>query len=181
MSPKPNRIVATPARASAPAVVDYYLAETPEVPNNPLLPLLVYRRVFRALDLARRFEETFDRHGWPPAWRYGIFPYPHYHSTAHEVIGVYCGNARVRFGHTGGIDLTLEAGDAVVLPAGTGHQALEASPDFHAVGAYPLGQTPDLVRAERDKAAAAIPRIDAVPLPRTDPVFGGCGPLHELW
>jgi uncharacterized protein YjlB len=162
-------------------VEDFYLSGTPEIPNNLLLPLVVYRQAVSADDLAAEFEKLFASHQWEPAWRYGIYPYAHYHSTAHEVIGVYRGHARVLFGHTDGVTLELEAGDAVAIPAGTGHQCLEASPDFHAVGAYPVGQEPDLLRANAKEALAARARIDAVPLPDADPVAGPDGPLTELW
>jgi uncharacterized protein YjlB len=162
-------------------VEDYYLSGTPEVPNNLLLPLLVYRQAVAATDLAAEFERIFASHDWPPAWRYGIYPYAHYHSTAHEVIGVYRGRSRVLFGHTGGVTLELQPGDAVAIPAGTGHQCLESTPDFHAVGAYPAGQEPDLLRANAAEALQARARIDRVPLPERDPLFGTEGPLTELW
>ena len=60
------------------------------VPNNDRLPVLIYHR---ALDLfaddpAAHFERTFLRNGWPPQWRNGIYSFHHYHSTAHEVLGI---------------------------------------------------------------------------------------------
>lgn len=161
---------------------DFYLGETPEVPNNPLLPLIVYREaVGGSSDLAAELEKIFASNGWVPAWRYGIHPFPHYHSTAHEVIGVYRGRATVRFGHTSEVEIELRPGDVVVLPAGTGHECLSATPDFHAVGAYPEGQEPDLIRADSSHAAEAAEQIDRVPLPAADPVFGERGPLTDLW
>jgi uncharacterized protein YjlB len=171
----------TPATPRPMHVEDFYFSGTPEIPNNLLLPLVVYRQAVSGGDLAAEFEKIFARNHWPPAWRYGIYPFAHYHSTAHEAIGVYRGRARVHFGHTAGITLDLQAGDAVVIPAGTGHQCLEASPDFHAVGAYPEGQTPDLLRADAREAPAARERIDQVPLPDCDPIAGRNGPLAHLW
>lgn len=162
-------------------VEDYYLSGTPEIPNNLLLPLVVYRDALQAEDLASEVERIFASNGWPPAWRYGIYPFAHYHSTAHEVIGAYRGSAHVLFGHTGGVVLELKAGDVVTIPAGTGHQCLESSPDFHAVGAYPAGQEPDMIRANSSDIKEARERIDQVPLPETDPIFGADGPLTELW
>lgn len=162
-------------------VEDYYMSGTPEIPNNFLLPLVVYRKAASAKDLASEFEKIFSSNGWEPAWRYGIYPFAHYHSTAHEVIGVYRGHASVLFGHTDGITLKLAAGDVVVIPAGTGHQCLESSADFHAVGAYPAGQEPDMMRADAGAIADARVRIDEVPMPETDPVLGSDGPLRELW
>lgn len=163
-------------------IEDYYLSETAEIPNNILLPLLVYRKALHSDgDLASEFERVFASNGWEPAWRYGIYTYAHYHSNAHEVIGVYRGSATVLFGHTGGIKIELRAGDVVILPAGTGHQCLESSPDFHAVGAYPAGQEPDLLKPDAKLAIQMADRIDDVPLPSADPVFGERGPLTELW
>ena len=162
---------------------DYLLADTREVPNNWRLPLLIYRKVLAvpAQKLAVKFESLFSRHGWLPAWRYGIYNFVHYHSTAHEVIGVFQGRAKVRFGHTKGLETWLEAGDVVVIPAGVSHQCLEHSDDFQGVGAYPKGQEPDMMKGLSQERPAADQRIEKVPLPNSDPVMGKNGPLMRLW
>ncbi len=163
-------------------IEDFLLADAGEIPNNPLLPLLIYRRaVNRGDKLAEKFEEIFSANGWRPAWRYVIYDYDHYHSTAHEVIGVFQGKARVRFGSTEGVETWVSAGDVVVIPAGVGHMALEQSSDFQAVGAYPVGQEPDIIHANIAARAAAQNRIDKVPLPERDPVYGLGGPIEDLW
>ncbi len=145
------------------------------VPNNARLPVILYRN---ALDgegsaLAEAFELLFAKHGWPPDWRDGIFDYHHYHSTAHEALGVFAGQATLELGGPGGKRVAVSAGDAVMLPAGTGHRAIEASDDFQVVGAYPEGQAWDICRAAPDDAARA--RMEALPDPRRDPVTGGTG------
>lgn len=153
------------------------------IPNNPTLPLVVYKRAIdlRGGDPASIIEALFTRHAWPAAWRWGVYDFPHYHSTAHEVLGVYRGSASVRFGHTTGATLVLEPGDAVVIPAGVGHQNLGSSRDFHVVGAYPDGQKPDLLRGAAGERPAADEAIASVPLPADDPVFGRIGPLFKHW
>lgn len=168
---------------AANTVEDYFIDETAEVPNNFLLPLIIYRGAVKDTPghLAARFETIFAGNGWKPAWRYHIYDYAHYHSTAHEVIGIYRGRAKVLFGHTGGIETWLEPGDVVVIPAGVGHQCLESTSDFHAVGAYPEGQEPDIIRSDASQKAEAWRRIEEVPLPDSDPVHGPAGPLVDLW
>lgn len=154
------------------------------VPNNPTLPLVIFPG---AIDLAGtpdpedRIERLIARNGWRDSWRNGIYPYVHYHSSIHEFLAVARGRAKVRFGGNGGEEITLRAGDAAILPAGTGHQGLWTSADFVLIGAYPRGGKLDLCRgsrAEHDKALAAIPNV---PLPETDPVFGADGPLLQIW
>src|SRR5690606_9315115 len=116
-----------------------------KIPNNPRLPLLIYRGTLPPgqgpeADPAAAFESVFARNGWHGAWRDGIYPYHHYHSTAHEVLGVASGEAQVRLGGRNGMTLTIRAGDVVIIPAGVGHCNLGATPDFLVVGAYPEGQ-----------------------------------------
>jgi uncharacterized protein YjlB len=161
----------------------YSFADDGAIPNNPALPLLVYPG---ALDLsgddpAATCEAVFAANGWGECWRDGIYPFPHYHSTAHEVLGICCGEARVRFGGSTGIVLTVRAGDVVVLPAGVGHQNLGASPDLLVVGAYPRGQRFDLCRGRPEERPQAPENIEHVPLPAADPVYGADGPLVEHW
>ncbi len=156
-------------------VETFMLAKHGWVPNNARLPVVLYRN---ALDgegsaLAEAFEILFAKHGWPPDWRDGIFDYHHYHSTAHEVLGVFAGQATLELGGSGGKRIAVTAGDAVMLPTGTGHRAIEASEDFQVVGAYPEGQAWDICRAAPDDAARA--RMEALPDPRRDPVTGETG------
>lgn len=158
-------------------------AEAGSVPNNPHLPVLVYEgAVETSGDLAAKMEQVFEKNAWPPQWRDGIYDYHHYHSTAHEALGIARGEAIVMLGGEGGEEVPLYAGDVVVLPAGTGHKRLRASRDFLVVGAYPAGQDWDIIRAdEPEKKAAAVRRIAQVPLPLKDPLEGERGPLTHLW
>jgi uncharacterized protein YjlB len=142
------------------------------VPNSRL-PLLLYRNALGAdpeADLADGFEALFARHGWGGSWRNGIYCFHHFHSTAHEVLGIARGKVRVLLGGPGGSTVELRAGDAVVIPAGVGHCNEGARADLLVIGAYPAGQRADL---QRGADAGARDRIGKVPLPARDPVTGG--------
>jgi uncharacterized protein YjlB len=114
-------------------------------------------------------------------WRNGIYSYVHYHSMIHEGMGVARGRARVRFGGNRGREIEISQGDVAVLPAGTGHQCLWASPDLMVIGAYPKAGRYDLCRGSKREHANALETIPQVPLPESDPVFGKQGPLMRLW
>ena len=159
-------------------VETYRFADDGVVPNNPVLPLVVYRGALaEGGDRAAACERLFAQHSWPDAWRNGIYGHHHYHSTAHEVLGIAAGNARVRLGGENGQTVELRAGDVVVIPAGVAHKRESASADLLVIGAYPRGQSPDLCRAEAAAHDRAVPRIAAVPLPAADPVTGRADPL----
>ena len=165
-----------------PTVETYRFADDGIVPNNPALPLVVYRGALAAGgNRAAACERLFAQHGWPDAWRNGIYPHHHYHSTAHEVLGIAAGSARVRLGGEGGQTVELRAGDVVVIPAGIAHKREWASSDLLVIGAYPKGQRPDLCRAEAARHDRALAHIAAVPLPVVDPVTSRAEPLLECW
>lgn len=165
-----------------PEVHTHLFEDDGRIPNNPGLPLLVYSRALATTgDLPSICEELFRQNGWGGAWRDGVFPYHHYHSTAHEVLGVVRGTARIAFGGEAGTVTEVEAGDVVVIPAGVGHCNLGSSGDFLVVGAYPAGQSWDLRTGEPGERPGVLGNIRKVPLPEADPVFGEAGPLLEHW
>ncbi len=152
-----------------------------DVPNSPL-PVLLYRAAFPSADgRAARIERAFDEHGWRGLWRNGIFAYHHFHDNAHEVLGIAQGHAVVQLGGAAGPVVTLQAGDAVVLPAGTGHKRLAASPDLLVIGGYPPGQERPSLLEGGDSTPDVAARCAAVPLPASDPVEGAGGALMRLW
>lgn len=159
-----------------------FFKEDPSIPNSRL-PVLVYRGIsFESADTAAEFERLFADNQWPSQWRDGIFDYHHYHSTAHEVLGVAMGAARVKLGGEAGQEVNVGPGDILVLPAGTGHCCVERSDDFLVVGAYPANQSAYDVRcADPDALAASKRRISQVPLPLADPLSGPGGALSRLW
>ncbi|HEX3861988.1 MAG TPA: cupin domain-containing protein [Stellaceae bacterium] len=164
-----------------PAVETYRFADDGIVPNNAL-PLVVYRGALPETgDRAAACEAMFDAHGWPDAWRNGIYAHHHYHSTAHEVLGIARGHARVRLGGEHGQSVELHAGDVVVIPAGVAHKREAASGDLLVIGSYPRGQYPDICRAEAGRHDRAVASVADVPLPAADPVTGEAEPLLACW
>jgi uncharacterized protein YjlB len=166
------------------APITHTFGDDGRIPNNPTLPFILYRG---GIDLTgtpnpeQLIEKTFGANGWGDMWRNGIYPYAHYHSMIHEVMGVARGRAKVRFGGQDGREIEIVPGDVVILPAGTGHQCLNHSPDLLVIGAYPPSGKYDLCRGSKSEHAKALASIPKVPAPATDPVFGAKGPLLALW
>jgi uncharacterized protein YjlB len=153
----------------------YFFEDDGGIPNSPL-PVLIYH------DVQDPEEELFVRNGWLGAWRDGIFSFHHFHSTAHEVLGIVAGSASVVLGGpTHGQRFEVGAGDVLVLPAGTGHCNAGSSGDLLVIGAYPDGMRWDLRRGDPAEHGEVVANIRAVPLPRADPVGGPEGALTRLW
>jgi len=144
------------------------------IPNNPTLELLLYRELFteRGTSAAEAVEKIIASNGWNPSWRWGIFSYHHYHSTAHELLICYQGSATVKFGGAKGKAAELAAGDAVLIPAGVGHKLIESSGGFAVVGAYPEGQVHDMRTGKPAERPLVIENIAAVAPPKKDPFSG---------
>src|SRR5919198_5841596 len=160
-------------------VETYTFKDAGRIPNSRL-PVLLYHWV----DAARETGECgklFARNGWLGAWVDGIYSFHHFHSTAHEVLGIVAGSAAVVLGGPSGRRFQVGPGDVLVLPAGTGHCNAGSSDDLLVVGAYPNGMRWDLRRGDPGERAEVIANIEAVPLPDADPVHGPRGPLTETW
>ncbi len=158
------------------------IADDGTFPNSKLALLLYHGAVVTTgPDPARIFEQLFAANNWLASWRNGIYPYHHYHSTSHEVLGIYSGSARVQLGGEQGVVCELRADDVVVVPAGVAHKKLSASDDFGVVGAYPEGRDWDMNYGKPGERPRTDRNIAQVPLPRTDPVYGPQGPLVQRW
>ena len=167
---------------AAPKVSSHLLAENGSFPNNGRLPLLIIKGVFEKNRVSpESFEQLFTSNLWPAAWRNGIYSFHHYHSMAHEVLGVYRGWVEACFGGPDGLILRAEAGDVIIIPAGVSHCNNGQSSDFRVVGAYPQGQNWDMKYGKDGERPAVDQVISTVPIPAADPVAGKDGPLKTLW
>ena len=152
-------------------------------PNNPELPVLLYKNVFdfNENDPASTIEKILRENNWGGSWRNGIYSFHHYHSTAHEALGVYGGWADVQLGGPESDIVRIEKGDLVILPVGTSHKKIDSGDGFAVVGAYPDGQTWDMNYGKPEELEKARANILKVKLPSKDPVFGVNGKMFEYW
>jgi len=166
---------------SAPLAISF--EDDGRTPNN-VFPLIVYRQVMEfdnRFDPAAQFEVIFSSNGWKQSWRNGMYSFIHFHTQAHEVLGVARGRLLVQFGGSRGDQFELTPGDVVIIPAGVGHKRLSASSDILIVGAYAHGGQYDERRPGEISNRKTRDRIARVPLPEYDPLFGKDGQLLELW
>lgn len=164
-------------------IIVLQLDENGNFPNNPQLPVLLYKNVFEfgKSHPAELIEKTFSENNWGGSWRNGIYNFQHYHSTAHEALGVYGGWAEVQLGGDGSKIVRIEKGDVVVLPVGTAHKRINSGDGFAVVGAYPDGQNWDMNYGKSDEVTTAKLKIAKVALPSADPVFGEKGSMFKYW
>ncbi len=156
--------------------VDYF-------PNNDQLPVIIYKDVFNFEKgkEASIIENVFKENGWQNSWRNSIYNYHHYHSKAHEVIGIYNGEADIQLGGPNGKELSVKKGDVIILPAGVSHKCLVCSREFACIGAYPPGQNYDMNYGKEEEIEKSKENIHNLPLPETDPVYGNEGELIKNW
>ena len=159
-----------------------FLEEDEQIPNSKY-PLLLYKNIFtqEGEECADLLEVLFAANNWTNSWRWGVYPYHHYHSNTHEVLGVYKGSAEILFGGEYGEKVIVQTGDVVVIPAGVGHKCLAQEGGFTVVGAYPDGRSPDMNKGEIGERPGVDEIIAKVQVPVSDPVFGQNKGLVLIW
>jgi uncharacterized protein YjlB len=165
-----------------PSITSFVFQDDGTYPNNRL-PLVLFKQINSGtptIDPAI-IETLFHGNNWVNSWRNGLYPFHHYHSTAHEVLGVYSGWVKAQLGGPSGRIFIIEAGDVAIVPAGVAHKNVDQSHDFKVLGAYPAGQIPDMKYGKRGERPGADENIKSVRLPANDPVYGKTGPLMQQW
>ncbi|PBQ33636.1 cupin [Sphingobacteriaceae bacterium] len=150
---------------------------------NSHLPVLIYKDV---LDFPLFFDAVyithlFEKNNWTNSWKAGIFTYHHYHSNAHEVIGVYKGKTELMLGGENGLKVMLEKGDVIIIPAGVAHKNLGDENAVACVGAYADGATYDICTGKKGERPLADTNLLTLALPDRDPVLGLKGGVEKYW
>lgn len=139
------------------------------VPNNQTLPVLVYAEVFSGAEVTQNLERLFAENGWSGLWRNGVFDYQHYHTGAHEVLGIGCGSGKCRCALAIAWCClrvrVIKTLDRRQISSSLGH----IPPDRHA----------DIQRAK--PSSEQLDTIADVGLPSSDPVQGPSGLLTTAW
>jgi uncharacterized protein YjlB len=150
------------------------------VPNSRL-PLVFWKGRVRSDIGGDRACADYVQNGWQGTWIYSVFPYWHFHTHGHEALTCVAGSARIGLGGEDGIIADVSAGDVAIIPAGVGHKRIESSPDFLMAGAYPPGQSGNIVRPGDLDDARIAREIAAVALPQTDPISGKADGVVTTW
>ena len=156
---------------NVPTVESCFFTPDGRTPNN-ILPVVIYRQVATAADLAQQLWAMFQRNGWTNNWQDIILDRDHYHTTTHEVLGISRGEVTLHLGGAGGQRVVVRAGDVLIIPAGVGHFSRSGSADYEVIGGYPDGRAWDMVYNEPGRYEAAQRTISQLPLPSTHPLSG---------
>ena len=159
----------------------FYFKDDGKIPNNKL-PLLLYRNTIPEGQEHpdKWYLQQFAGQNWKNAWTNGIYTFHHYHSTSHEVLGIFSGSALLHLGGEHGEKVEVVKGDIIVIPAGVGHKNIKSS-NLGVVGAYPEGRDWDLLRGEARERPQADLNIKDLPIPKTDPLLGAKAGLITIW
>jgi len=123
--------------------VFYINRSTPHVPNSRL-PVLIYRQSLPVNPTAETVREKIETNEWIQGGVFKHFGAHHFHSVTHECYAVFKGSSKLLLGRgpldiskEDDVEITLTAGDAIVLPAGVAHCSIYSEVDYEYVGLYP--------------------------------------------
>ncbi|KAI0205659.1 RmlC-like cupin domain-containing protein [Astrocystis sublimbata] len=165
-------------------VLRYQIPAYKLIPNTSIQhkPLLIYKNAFPNPTASGIERALCDAGAVTPQWRYTMYGTSHFHSTAHEVLGVAAGKATICFGHEDNpekVVCELDKGDLAVVPAGVAHRLMEVRErGFEMVGAYPEGCAWDMCYGApgEEGRVGGIARLKWFV---RDPIYGGEGPVLD--
>ncbi|MCJ1464962.1 hypothetical protein MMC07_003577 [Pseudocyphellaria aurata] len=155
------------------------------IPNTSIQrkPLLIYHSAFQPGTSASTIEAHLSQVGVvDPQWRYTMYSTSHFHSTAHEVLCIASGKAKLCFGGDDNpqrVETVVGEGDPIVVPAGVAHRLeKDLTGTFNMVGSYPRGKSWDMCygkegEEEKTKGIASLGWFER------DPIYGDNGPTLE--
>ena len=153
------------------------------VPNTSIQkkPFLIYHSAFHSSVSTSTIERHLSAVGVvTPQWRYTMYSQSHFHSTAHEVLCVASGKARLCFGgkeNPERVEAVLEKGDVMIVPVGVAHCLLDDLGGFNMVGSYPIGKSWDMCYGrEGEGEEEKVKGIGSLGWFEKDPIFGDEGP-----
>ena len=160
----------------------YHCPPTEQFPNSPL-PVLLYKDALtpRTLFRGAQVRRILVRNGWTNAVVGGIDTQMHYHSNNHVVIAILRGWTDVVVGGYRGHRLSVYNGDVLIIPAGVAYKNLGRQSDIRGITAWSGGVKGDVCVGLPGERPAADFRINSVPKPNLDPLFGSPGPLLPVW
>lgn len=163
-------------------VEQFFLSDDGTFPNSEF-PVLHYKNVLALPILfpAAFVKRLFKKNKWSNSWVYGVFEYHHYHSISHEVLACIKGSSALLIGGPRGVEIKINKGDVLVIPAGVAHKNLGKENQLTCVGAYAGGADYDINYGQPGERPQADKNIRGVPLPALDPVFGNKAGIKKFW
>ena len=160
----------------------YFLIDNGIFPNN-ILPVLYYSNALQLPPLfsSRHVKILFEKNNWTNSWRNGIYTYHHYHSVTHEAMAIIRGKTAIQLGGDDGIELTIQKGDVLVIPAGVAHKNLGNEKDAIAIGGYPGGRDYDINYGKSGERPGTDNNVIKLPVPSTDPLLGKANGVPKIW
>lgn len=167
---------------SAPIITKWIIKKNKNFPNNPYLPLIIYKQALMLNTASvHDVKALLKQNGWKKIWVDGMYDYDHYHSNTHEALIIFSGQCLVQIGGPKGKKIWITTGDVIFFPAGVSHKKIEASTDFKSIGCYPFAIDYDMNFGKEKEHPKVDENIQYVKLPLSDPIFGKNGPLLNYW
>jgi len=167
-------------------VSSFQIPEFGRLPNTSIQkkPLLIYHRAFPQNASASSIEAHLSNIGVvSPQWRYTMFKQSHFHSTAHEVLCVAHGKAKLCFGGEDNpkrVEPIVKKGDVMIVPGGVAHRLLDdIDGGFEMVGSYEIGKSWDMCHGNEGEEEK-VKGIEQLGWFERDPIYGDQGPAFDV-